>query len=737
MPTTSAASAEKPAEADVSRLDQAVQRLNERARAAADRAQSDSRSVLWRNRRQLAPWLFSAGTLATGELGALSSLALDPGLATAGTVTAAAAAAVGTGFWLRQRLAATWQRWSRRITTGLAAGAVWSGALPLVGADEPGMYLGLAAGTVALGAGWWQAYRPGYPDAPGAAAAAAEPPAPERAPLEQPDTEVEVIAEITPAEEAVEAWNRHVRSSHGRLAGSTARDPRMTEAGLAFTVDLVPLKQHRELVEGQRTALATALDYPESDITIVAGQSQTEVEVRITVASPHTDSGDYAGPRIVVDEAGNTYVELGPYSDDPNQFERYLVATPSGVAHGFVLGSTGSGKSRLVDLIAIALRRLGWQIWYLDPQSGASSAALRDEADWPLLGLHDGSRNLGNARDLIAALQRVAAIRNKENGAAKRTSFQHTPERPAIAVIIDECQEVLNEKNPDSGRKFGAELADLARILRKLGIKLLLGSQTYTLPTFGGSGGAALRDALIAGNCVIMRVADRNAVGTAIAGSKLQPWKLPQGGGYGFSTTSRRPNVVWRGQCPQDPAWWLRQFPRGDLDARAAKAAGQAYQNRHQRFAEQEEITQAELAAFDAATGDDEVAALLHQRRPGVQSTSSSETGPGRAARRPAPEPAGAQAATASATVTAMPLSPSRLSALQDEDPGSRSREPGQLAQRHQQLLDLLDTHGQLSTQELASEIGISPQAVRKHLTPLREAELVRETTRGVYARGR
>lgn len=739
MSPVSAASAEKPVDAtptnpEVSRLDQSVARMNQNFRTAADRVGRESRSVVHRNRRQLAPWLLSAEALAVGELGALATqLPIDPVWTEGGTVAAAAGAAAGLGFWLRQRLAKKWSRWRNRVLTGLTAGAVWASTLPEVGADQPGMYLGLVGGTVGLAASWWSEHRPTYPEAP--AESQQDPPAP----IEQPDEESgqpQVIGEITRAEIAVEDWNRHVRASNGRLQGSTARDPRMTDYGMAFTVDLVPLKQHREMIEGQRTALSTVLDCPESAITVVPGQNQSEVEIRITIESPHTDSGDYDGPRIVV-ENGNTYIELGPYSDDGNQFERYLVATPSGIAHGFVLGSTGSGKSRLMDLIAIALRKLGYEIWYLDPQSGASSAALRDEADWPLMGLHSGSRQLGNARDLIAALKRVAAIRNKENGAAKRTTFQHTPERPAIAVIIDECQEMLNEKNPDTGRKFGAELADLARILRKLGIKLLLGSQTYTLPTFGGSGGAALRDALISGNCVIMRVADRNAVGMAIAGSALRPWQLPQGGGYGFSTTSRRPNVVWRGQCPADPGAWMRQYPRPELDARAAKAAGEAYLHRFERFAEQEQVTQAELDAFDAADSDEAVAALLHQKLPGQPKAEHTNSPQTRTASGPAAAPpATAPAPAALATVTAMPLSPTRSTVGHEKIPHSRPQ--GELADRHQRVLDLLDTHKQLSTRQLAADLGVSEVSVRNWLRPLRESGFVRETaTRGVYARGR
>lgn len=716
-----APSAEKP-HADESRIDQTVDRMNERLKAAADAVGRDTHSAMWRNRRQLAPLALPGGALALGELGALAAKYPEIGewLATGGTAAAAGGLATGAWFWLRNKLAAKWSLWRTRVTTGVAGAAAWSAAMPLTG-DDNGMYLGLMLGTLGLTARWWRANRPGYPEQ----SDDSSPEVPQ-----QPDhtpTEPAVIGEITPAEIAVEAWNRHVYPDSGPLQGAWARDPRMTETGLAFNVDLVPLKQHRGHVQRQRDALSSALNHPVSAFTFAPGGSQTEVEVRITLDSPHTTGGSpYIGPRIV-EEDGNIYVELGPYSDGEG-FERWLVATPSGVAHGFAVGSTGSGKSRLLDVIAIALRKLGYEIWYLDPQSGASSAALRDEADWPLLGLHEGTRQFGNVCDLLNALQRVKSIRNTENGAAKRTGFTHSPQRPAIAVIIDECHEVMNAHNPETGNKFGKEFGNLARVTRKLGISFIMGSQTFTLPTFGGADGAALRDALIAGNCVIMRVADRTTVGTVPNAGKIKPWDLPEGGGYGYSTTSARPNVVWRGQNPEDPGAWLRHYPPAELDERADKAAGDVYQNRFTRFEQQEEATQADLDAFDAATSDVEIASAL-------RTGNTASTPKASRANTATASPGMRSASPATANVGGMPLSPSSmLPALQSPEPQSNDSE-AELAERHQQILDLLDEYGSLSTREFAEHLGISEQAVRKRLGPLGEGAYISQTaTRGVYA---
>lgn len=721
-----APSAER-AHADESRIDQAVDRMNHRLKVAADRVGRDTHSAMWRNRRQLAPLALPAGALTVGEVGALAAQYPEIGewLAAGGTTAVGSGLAAGAWFWMRHKLAAKWARWRARATAGTVGAGAWAAALPLAGADNAGMYLGLGMGTVGLAAGWWRANRPGYPEKEKNEVPTQAPQQPEEAAPAEP----EVIGEITPAEIAVEAWNRHVYRVSGPLQGSWARDPHMTETGLAFTVDLVPLKQHRGHVQQQRDALSSALDHPASAFTFALGNSQTEVEVRITLDSPHTSGGSpYTGPRIV-EENGNVYVELGPYSDGEG-FERWLVSTPSGVAHGFALGSTGSGKSRLLDVIAIALRKLGYEIWYLDPQSGASSAALRDQADWPLLGLHEGSRQYGNVCDLINALDRVKSIRNTENGAAKRTGFTHTPQRPAIAVIIDECHEVMNAHNPETGSKFGKEFGDLARVTRKLGISLIMGSQTFTLPTFGGADGAALRDALIAGNCVIMRVADRTTVGTVPNSGKLKPWDLPEGGGYGFSTTSARPNVVWRGQNPTDPGAWLRYYPRAELDKRAYKAAGHAYRDRFTRFERQEEATQADLDAFDAATSEEQIASALRTGRvAGAAGAGRANTAATRHGIRSGPP--------AADHVGGMPLSPSSMApAVQapSPEPQSSGNEAG-LAERHQQVLDLLDEHGPLSTRELAELLEISEVSVRKRLGPLGEgAHICQTATRGVYA---
>src|SRR5699024_11083011 len=139
----------------------------------------------------------------------------------------------------------------------------------------------------------------------------------------------------------------------------------------------------------------------------------------------------------------------------------------------------GSGKSRFLEMVATGLRALGVEIWYLDPQQGKSSPALMAEADWPFSGVH-GTTAFSNVVDLYHAVDAVCEVREAEGGESEQ-GFQHTPDRPASMVIIDECHEVFQAEAPKksklAGENFGVLFAGLDRKMRKNGVGLFGSSQ--------------------------------------------------------------------------------------------------------------------------------------------------------------------------------------------------------------------------------------------------------------------
>lgn len=679
-----------------------------KARNEAIRARQDMRNTWFRNRRQIAPWKLTAATAAAGGLGAAAEHAeiVTTLAACGGTGLAAAGAAAGAWWWFREGIA---RKWWRRFEFGLGAGVAWSALAPLAETPEhwAGLGLGLLGGTVGLASRYWQHHRPGYPDPPRE--------------HEQPDPDSdsdsqETVVEVTESDIVMDRFVRYVTQGRkAALPGATISNPRVTDYGLAFDLALVPGEQDIDTARDAVGKIASAIDrYDKSVYTFVQGTTVTSVEMRITIGDP-MGSSLYAGPRIVVD-GGDVYIEVGPYQDGEG-YERFHVLSgqdtidaPAGSVHGgFLLGSKNSGKSRVFELLAIGLRQIGIQVWWLDPQNGASSKALRDHADWPLMGEHGGNRMFGNARDLLSALQGVRDIRNAEQGHRGETGFVHTPQRPAIMVLIDECHKVFNEKNPDTGTKFGVEFGELDRETRKLGIAFIGGSQLFTMDTFGNSG--ALRSGMTTGNLLVLRMTEKSHCGL-LPGHSPSPFDIPTGGGYGYNPEGERPQALWRAEHVTNATEWLGSLPTVELDQRSAKAAGDAYLRRHEEASRQAEATGDLLDAFDEATDGAAAAALLRRHRKGSEEgkegSSSSSAVSGRVPARP--------------TLSVVP------------GPAPDGVPKRDLKPREQELMNLLDDYEELSVAQLAEEMDVSEVTVRKTINSLGETHLA-QVRRGVYRR--
>ena len=679
--------------------DRALATTSAQARALYASAQSETRSVLYRHRRSLAPWKLAAGTAACGTAGAALAETPELPLLAASGGTGLAALTAGMITWRKVAKSVSAEMRSR-LQTGLAAGCAWCATLPLTGADQLGMWVAFGLGTVGLSARWWKRLRPGYPTEP-------QTYVPD-GPVETPpvDDSEQDMAEPGFAERVVELFQTHVAGATGVLAGAEIFPGQPTQVGWAFPISLTGHKHDLATARGAVARIGGAIGvFPDKITFEQCDEAPNLIEMRITQKSPHA-GGNYQGPRIVT-EGDDVFIELGPYADGEG-YERFHVGTfndelnDGSMNSGFVLGSKGSGKSKVLELIAIALRTLGIEIWYLDPQEGASSAALKNHADWPLMGVGTQGDPVGNARKLLRAVRRVAAIRQKEHAAWEWTGFTHHPTRPAIMVIVDECHKVFNEVNPESGLTFGVEFGELDRVARKLGIGILGASQIYTMETFGNS--AALRSGMVAGNLLIMRMLEKSHFGL-LPGSAPAPDQIPRGGGYGYSLEGARPQVLWRAEYCQDPAGWLAELPNASLDARAAKAIGTDYRDRFEQARSNAAAAAAALEAFDAATDSDTAPTLLQQQATPTSASTTADHSDDGGNRVPKPPSADVPDTVPTRELTA----------------------------RQQELVDLLTEHGQLHTDDIADHLGISVQAVRGIIRQLGETRLSQGGKKGMY----
>lgn len=673
--------------------------VKEKSKAAAITVAAEASSVVHRNRKQLTPWLMAAPYAAIGTVAHLASL--NPTTAPIGISAVVAGTTIGAS-WLAWRKKLTTRipgRFVARAQAGMGLGCAWATAMPVVpGAGQAGMWATLLAGTAYLGLGWWREHAHPIPLADDVAdLGIVEPADSTDAAITGPDFAEDIIAD----------WITYV-ADKGILPGTSLRNPQRIDNGWTFLLELVRGKQTIDEARAAKKKIAAALDLDAGrfsfDYDTRPGANQTTILFTIITEEI---SNAYHGP-VIVRQGGDIYVEIGPYEDGLG-CERFLVLSgqltdeeiaagkrPVGSMHGgFALGTKGSGKSRLLEAIAVGLRKLGIVVFYLDPQEGKSSPALMAEADWPLSGKHGPGGTFSNITDLLNALKALCEIRQAEGGGEQ--GFQHTRERPGVMVIIDECHDVFQSENPETEQSFGVAFANLDRIMRKNGAAILGASQTITQDTFGsGNAPAALKDGMCATNCFGMSYGSGNA--GSLPGHDGQPLKtLPTNRGYGYNVKGERPHTRFQARYTDDYQPWLAKYIKGTLEDLIQRRIGDAYLRRGELFAQDQAKKAAWLEALRAADN----LATFPAYDVWVNSDKKAKEEDEKQARMykfRSPRQRAADAAHTTGTDTERP-------------------KPSQAEQGVLELLGI-ESHGPKS---LAAELGITPQGAGKHLRSLAE----------------
>jgi hypothetical protein len=201
-----------------------------------------------------------------------------------------------------------------------------------------------------------------------------------------------------------------------------------------------------------------------------------------------------------------------------------------GTRHGLVSGTTGGGKSEMLNLlIFIALASsssLPIVPVILDPQNGQSLPFWRDrvlyatgedECNAMLDGLHAG---MLDRSDYLANLRWT----DEPDIPMRGMPFfdQALTGLPIPLIIFDEAHMLLKGDTKDS-RLIVGKTEEIGRLGRKTGTALWLATHIPSLSDLGGS--QALRDMLRGGNVISMRTANR--VATGMLGLEKDPSEIP------------------------------------------------------------------------------------------------------------------------------------------------------------------------------------------------------------------
>lgn len=334
-----------------------------------------------------------------------------------------------------------------------------------------------------------------------------------------------------PVAEPVAVWMEYVSANDGALPGSVLANPESGD-GLLFkaTIELPRGKANTEKAINATSLVASAYAAPQWNVNIEATEDRRENAARITVyeRNPLQSVQLFPGPDKVLDPTTGI-ATIGVYHD--GEPVPYSVWEPgSGPVHDLICGTTGAGKSRLVDGL-LAMERVSPLMCSLviDPQRGQSLPDWQNSVDWFAPSVKSGMRLLRAFDRMIdrrnAYLARLRWTDDEGYERPGKSFFDPTPELPIISLTIEETHMVVND--PDYGEEAIYLLAKNAKIIRKCGGRLRLVNQSPLLEELGNN--STLRQMVKGGNGIVFRTADR-IVGQVVFQSALpvDPASIPR-----------------------------------------------------------------------------------------------------------------------------------------------------------------------------------------------------------------
>jgi len=513
----SAAPADKPALSRAQRRE-----LDKQRRAAETQARGVLAEIEGRNRKQLIPHYITAGLLGLAQaIHALSEQVQATSTAAVLTGLAAAGGGAAALWWLRKRqqLLGSWLVWAGLLSSAIA---VW-----MVVAVSHGVSWGTFAAALALdygfGARWWRQHRHEQPD--GLFDDLAEQVAEEPVAIDS-----ELIATFP------RRWAQKIGCSGGVLAGSALVDGTEFDHGIEYVLRLVGGKQDLDTVLASLSKIASGLEHPVARLIAepFTGEDGEEnpslVRFTVVTSSPVKDDVFFREPII-----RRGYIPIGPYADGRGMAS-YQLYRKKRLLNGMIVGGTGSGKSRLLELIGLVAMWTGYiHVIHADGMNGASC---------PMLWEHCEHYGRDDADLLLSRLEAMQAYREDELGRQKKSGFRPSPEFPGVLVIVDEAHRMITDKN-------WPRWSNLAREINKLGMGLLCADQDAKLTTWRDG---TFRASLQAGNGIGLRVKDR-AAGQIMDSGGFNLFDLPKTPGTGYVMESDDPGArqaQYRGQWLPD-----------------------------------------------------------------------------------------------------------------------------------------------------------------------------------------
>jgi hypothetical protein len=663
---------------------------------------------------QAAPLAVIAGVWCAGALAVLVPGALG------WTILAWALAALAAGGRdLRRRTEARTpaRRRARHLLFVLVvAGAGW---LALAAATTPFGWPAvlLLAGGYAAAVPWWRRHHIPNPPDPDL-----EPDwLPEAEPEPEPELEAPNWVDLIPA-----AWAETVATKDRVLAGSKLLERAPAPTGHTWTIQLTPGRHTSATAIAAGPLIASGLGMSPDRVTVDYHPSAKADKAQLLIVNegdgnPLRRKHPFPGASQAFDVATGR-ARLGVHADlDQAHWQVYVPGV--GAKGGVVIGSSGSGKSRLLELLGVScMYSERVLVWVADPQEGASLPALAPYTDWAACDPDEIGLMFASALDLIA-------FRSKINKVLRREPHPISTEAPMVLIILDECHMVLKANSP-----LTKAADDIARMGRKAGVGLIAATQYPEASSYGDK--ISLRDSLAAANSAVLRIANKATGGMLPGLELLDPAGLPDVPGLGYLAGKDRRTAPFRTYFEDQPVVerLAAAAPKISLEPAALAYLGERYRERHNRRIAGDAELIADLAEFDpsliaaVAAADPALAAAIDRARTRPRSKPAT----------PAPAPAPAAPPPAAPAEPVLNLGLLDIPPAPDFGPLPTPAAPA--AGEHPVLrtpsvraVYQLIRAGVIRKGDLMTQAGLSETQTRKALNTLAEAGLIINPAHGVW----
>jgi len=263
-------------------------------------------------------------------------------------------------------------------------------------------------------------------------------------------------------------------------------------------------------------ALCDLLDVDDRSRVIFEQGVGREAIVRVYPSNPLMNMRDIHVDDLLMDARGR--IMLGTYYDgSPLRFRLFDPKTGN-AQRGAIFGTTGAGKSRLVQAILVAAKRSGIVVHLADLKSGQSVPEAHGQVATRVTTQYE-------AILMLRGLVHEAERRMKVYAGRGRSGFLINDPDPLTYGIVDEANRLL-EKGAPFRDEAARLIKELGRTGRSVGVGIIIAAQASHLEELGGSD--TLRAMLKEGEVILLRWSSammQQLVGDGLVprGEALQP----------------------------------------------------------------------------------------------------------------------------------------------------------------------------------------------------------------------